>query len=718
MLDAADYLLGTAELLAVALGSAAGATRARSRLLPGWSGAPARLADLVLGLALVIGVAELLGSFDAFRELPFVLGVIVAGIAIRLLVRPGTAAPGAVRQLPPASPQPPVLVAAALLAAGLVIAHWSVGVRVTLDAGITNFDSTWYHGPFAAGFAQGHSTFDLHFIGPQFLAWFYPANSELLHGVGILAFGRDNLSPLINLGWLAGTLLAAWCIGRPYGVAPLSTIGAAVVLDAGAMADQAGSMRNDIAAIFFLTAAAAIAVNAAASQRERWLGPGALALIGLAAGLAAGVKLNYLAPALALGIGLVLISAPGTRRRASAAVGLPLLAGCGYWYLRNLLHSGSPFPWVKSLGPIDLPAPDQALGGRRQESVLGYLFDGSTWREWFLPGLHHGLGWLWPLVVAIAIGGLVLCLSRRREPLLRVLGLVGLVTALAWIASPASAAGPSGMPLSFESGLRYLAPALILGLALLPVAVGSDAPRRLALAAVLLGALAFADASAAPWYSGYVAGAVAVGAAAAAVALLLGSSRMRRAQRPTLVVVASGLILVAIGGGWVEQRRYLDHRYVDPQFAAPGLNAAFKWARDLGGERIATTATRQYPLWGTDLSNRVQFAGVHRPHAGFVRASSCPQWRRLINEGDYDFVVASLDRLAPRGRRYPVEAGWTRDPKATVVLRRAPTVVFRIDGSLRPSRCQQAGERRAGSGSGANLRGRLGSAGRLSRDAR
>lgn len=687
MLDAGDYLLGAAELLVVALGAAVGATRARSRLLPGWSGAPARLADLVLGLALLLGVAELLGSFGAFRELPFVLGVAAVGITIRALVRRGTAAPGAFRQLPPAPPQPRVAAAAALLAAGLVIAHWSVAVRVTLDTGITNFDSTWYHGPFAAGFAQGHSTFDLQYIAPQFLAWFYPANSELLHGVGILAFGRDNLSPLINLGWLAGTLLAAWCIGRPYGVAPLSAIGAAIVLDAGAMADQAGSMRNDIAAIFFLTAAAAIAVNAVASQRERWLAPGALALAGLAAGLAAGVKLNYLAPALALGIGLVLVSAPGTRRRVAAAVGLPLLAGCGYWYLRNLLHSGSPFPWVKSLGPIDLPAPDQALGGRRQESVLGYLFHDSTWSDWFLPGLHHGLGWLWPLVVAMAIGGLVLCLSRRREPLLRVLGAVGLVAAIAWIASPASAAGPSGMPLSFESGLRYLAPALILGLALLPIVAGTDAHRRAVLAVALTAALLFADASASPWYSGYIAGGIAIGAAAAALAALLGSWRLSRARRPALVAIASGCVLIALGVGWIEQRRYLDHRYADPRFAAPGLNAAFEWARDLSGKRIATTATRQYPLWGTELSNHVQFAGVPKPHAGFVRASSCIEWRRLINDGDYDYVVASLDRLAPGGRSFPIEAGWTDDPDASVVLRKAPTVVYRVDGPLPESRC-------------------------------
>jgi hypothetical protein len=685
LLGAGDYLLGAAELFAVLLAAGAAATRVRSHLLPGWSGPPAWLCDLVLGVALVLLVAELLGTIDALRELPFVIAMVIVGIAFRRLVRPGSESRSHTIPAPP--PWGPARWAA-LLVAGLVIAHWSVSVRLTLDTGITNFDSTWYHGPFAASFAQGHSTFDLDFIAPQFLAWFYPQNSELLHGVGILAFGRDNLSPLINVGWLAATLLAAWCIGRPYGVGPLSMIGAAIVLDSGALADQAGSMRNDVAAIFFLTAAAAVAVNASASARDRRPTPGALVVIGLAAGLAAGVKLNYLVPALGLAAGLVAISAAGSRRHAASAVGLPLLAGCGYWYLRNLIQAGNPLPWVKSLGPISLPAPDQALGGRRQESVLGYLFDGSIWSDWFLPGFHSTLGWLWPAVVGLAILGLLASIGRRRDPLLRVLGLVGLLAFAAWIAGPASAAGPSGMPLSFESGLRYLAPALILGLALLPVVIGAArAPRAAPALGVLLVALAFADASGVPWYSGYVAGAAAVGALAVAIAALLGSWRLTRLPRPALAATGLVLAALALAGGWVEQRRYLDHRYADANFTAPGLNSAFEWARDLSDQRIATTATRQYPLWGTDLSNTMHFAGVHRPHAGFVRASDCEQWRRLIDDGDYDYVVASLDRIDPGGARFPREAEWTRDPNAEVVLRRAPTVVFRIKGDLPPSRC-------------------------------
>jgi hypothetical protein len=673
----------------VVLAAAAAAVRARSRLLPGWSGPPAWLADLLLGIALILLIAELLGTVDGFRELPFVLAVVLAGVAIRIWIRPAPVAVGQ-PQLPPAPPPWRFSKWAALMVAGVVIAHWSIDVRLTLDQGITNFDSTWYHGPFAAGFAQGHSTFELQFIAPQFLAWFYPQNSELLHGIGILAFGRDNLSPLINVGWLAATLLAAWCVGRPYGVGPLSMIGASVVLASGSLADQAGSMRNDMPAIFFLLASAALAVNGRAGARDRWPAVPELVLVGLAAGLAAGVKLNYLAPALGIALGMVLISAPGARRRAAAAVGLPLLAGCGYWYLRNLVHAGSPLPWLKSLGPLDLPAPDQALGGRRQESVLGYLFDGSTWSDWFFPSLRDSLGLLWPLIVVAAIAALAICLLGRREPVVKVLGAAGLLAAVAWIASPASASGPSGMPLGFESGLRYLAPALVLGLALLPVALRADsATRRAPLLLGLIVTFAFADASGTPWYSGYVLAALVVGAAAVAIAAALGSRRWQLAPRGMRAAALAVVALLAVGAGWVEQRNYLDDRYADPHFEEPGLNAAFAWAHDLEGERIATTATRQYPLWGTKLSNHVRFAGVNRPHGGFVRASSCEQWRGVLNDGDYDYVVASLDRIEPGGPRFPPEASWTRDPNAVVVLRRAPTVVYRIDGPLPVAGCRR-----------------------------
>ena len=689
MLSATRYLLGAAEITLLIAAATLGAVRVRDRLLPGFAGAPAWLATAVVAIAILLGAAELLGAAGLFEPAPYLLAVVGLGIGLRLVVSRGD---------PDARPRPvpePSLAmrVCGLAVAGVVIAHFCIGVRLRLSTGMTGFDSTWYHGPFAAGFAQSGRTFDIQFIAPQFLAWFYPQNSELLHGIGILAFSRDLLSPLLNLGWLGGCMIAAWCIGRPWGAAPVSLAGVALMLGSGAFADQAGEARNDLVALFFVLAAVAIVLNAATMDRgDRFpaatLPAGAMILAGLSVGLAAGTKINYLAPALALVISLALIAPRGGRLRALAASGLPALAGCGFWYLRNLVHAGNPLPWVKHLGPLALPSPDQPIGGREGFGVLHYLTDPGVWSDWFAPGLHQGLGVLWPPILVAALAGALLCLGRRSDRVLRACAVVALALVAAWLVAPASASGPDGAPLGFLSGLRYLVPALALGLALLPLAppLRSPAARWATLGGIAL-AMPFTVASGSPWYSGYLVAAVLAGALAVGLAALIGSG-WPAAHRRSAIAAAVGAAILLVAAGERGQRTYLENRYADPGFTAPGLDAAFKWARSLSNRRIATTSTRQYPLFGTDLSNRVRFVGLHRPEAGFVSPSTCRSWRRALNEGGYDYVVASLDRNEPGGPRFPPAAGWTAsDPAARLVLRKPPTAVFRLDGRLDPDAC-------------------------------
>ena len=123
----------------------------------------------------------------------------------------------------------------------------------------------------------------------------------------------------------------------------------------------------------------------------------------------------------------------------------------------------------------------------------------------------------------------------------------------------------------------------------------------------------------------------------------------------------------------------------EPDLHGPGPERRLRLGARLSGARIATTSTRQYPLFGTDLSNRVEFVGEEQPHGGFVAPSACRAWRRLLNDGDYDYVVASRDRIEPGKPPYPPTARWTEGPGATVVLRKPPTVVFKLDGQLDPS---------------------------------
>jgi hypothetical protein len=691
MLGAARYLLGVAEL-GLLIGFAwLGASTLRSWLLPRFEGAPAFLATTVLSLAILLFVAEALGSFGLFEPLPYLLCVAIVGLVLAssrgwrrsggpprgsFSYRRGGGARSATGPAGRGGRGVDTATVLAFAIAAIAVIHFAVEAKAKLSTGMTGFDSTWYHGPFAAGFFQSGDTWSLHFIAPQFLAWFYPASSEVAHAIGMLAFDRDILSPLLNLGWFLGCLIAAWCIGRPYGVAPWSLGLAAIALSVPALSDQAGEARNDIVGIFFLLAAVAILL----AQRERSstcrqvgtafaLGP--TVVVGLSAGMAAGTKLNFLLPAAVLIIGMTAVSRGARWRALGAAVGGALLGG-GYWYLRNLAHTGNPLPWVRHLGPITLPAPEQALGGREGHSVLGYLADGSVWSDWFLPGLHDGLTILWPVLLALALAGLLFSVTplfrcafcthseqkahRNGGGVLVVAGLTGLAAALAWLIAPTSASGPDGMPRGFESGLRYLAPALVLGLALLPTAP----TLRTRLASLTLTSSFVPDSgtkdevSGSRWWG--------VGTAVAVV----------------LVVVA----------GYPVQRHYLENRYADPSFTAPGLNAAFGWARGVTDARIATTSTRQYPLFGTDLSNDVAYVGEEQPHGGFTAPATCRRWRQLLNAGSYDYVVTTYDRLEPANPPYPPTAHWTEAPSATVVLRKPPTVIYKLRSSLDPSACR------------------------------
>jgi len=154
------------------------------------------------------------------------------------------------------------------------------------------------------------------------------------------------------------------------------------------------------------------------------------------------------------------------------------------------------------------------------------------------------------------------------------------------------------------------------------------------------------------------------------------------------VPLALAALLLVIAVGYPVQRHYLESRYKDPTFTAPGLNTAFAWARNVSDARIATTSTRQFPLFGTDLSNHVQYLGIEQPQAGFESPANCQDYLQLLKEGDYDYVIATRDRVEPGKPPYPPAARWTENAGGKVLLRKPPTVVFELNDPLRPSVCK------------------------------
>jgi hypothetical protein len=709
-LDLGPYLGGIAELTALVAALAFAAARLRGWLLPGWTGSPARLAESVLGLALLLLIAELLGAFGAFQEAPFVGASVAVGIAAGVLAGRLAATSGRPAQSLPAPSAGGVALAVAVGASAICFAGWADHAWASLNHGMQGTDTLWYHMPFSARWVQTGSVWDLHFTDPLFLNWFYPSNSELVHAIPLLATGRDYVSPLINFGFLAMALLAAWCIGRPYGLGPHALTGAAIVLGSGmTLAFQPGEARNDAAGIAFFLAAAALLINASAAgsagppwpgsstgretggrawRLTRAIGGPALIVAGLAAGLAIGTKLTLIAPVAALTAGVVAIAPAGHRARTAWIWIAAMVVGSGFWYLRNLVHAGNPFPWVDSIGPISLPAPDQALQLREHFAVVHYATDFGVWRDWFFPGLHESFGLLWPALLALAVAGAVLVIVRARTPLLRMLAGVAAFGMVAYVFTPLTASGNEGAPVGFVWNLRYLAPPIALALALLPLAPALERPRwrNATLAALAVAVIAADDA-----LGRLTAGApvwIAAGAALALAWVALLWLLHREISRAALIAGVTALAVAIAAAGFAEQRRYLDHRYLNVVgfFHA---REAIAWAQDLRDSRVAVGGRRgvfyQYGFYGPDASNWVQWVGREGPHGAYLPIRSCEAWRRAVDDGDYSYVVTTPDLI---GQTFSRTGSWTRgDPAAKRLISDGPVSVFRLRGRLDPAGC-------------------------------
>jgi hypothetical protein len=691
-----SYLVGVLELTLILAPLAYAAWRLRAALLPGWTGALGRLVEAVVALVLVTWLAQALGTLGAFELWPMIAGALAiaaaAAIAAPRIDRGGTAPPA------PTSSRLAFWLAAAACAA--VAGAWMVPTLASLAGGMDRADTLWYHMPLAARFVQTGELGEVFRFDPIFFAAYYPDNSEVLHAVPILAFDRDIVSPLLNLGFVALGLLAAWCVGRPYGLAPQAMLGGAIALGAQHLVEfQAGEALNDIGGTALVLAAAAVLVNAHAARMP--LGRAALAVAGLAAGLAAGTKLSFLAPVAGLAIGVLAIAWGDRRWRALAWFGIPAVLAGGYWYLRNLIEVGNPIPFTP-WGPLDLPSPERTFELREPFSVAHYLTDFDVIADWFVPGLNESFGVLWPLTLVAMIGAGVLAVWRGGEPVLRMLGGVVLLTLVAYVFTPLTAAGEEGAPIAFEWNVRYMAPAAAIAFSILPCL--PDARRGARSRALTLGGLAVlcvaTIASLIQWEQGHAKGAALAGLLVAAAFVVLTLLRDRgllgtTGPRRWAAAVAAVAVVGALGAGWWEQNHYLDRRYEN---LSPALRLAdaVRWARDLRDARVAIGGVRgvfnQYPFYGTDLSNQVQWLGEEGDEGAFLRIPSCERWREEVNEGGYTHVVTTYDPFNVAFDSFALtntkEALWTRrDPATRQVLRDGPVAVFEVEGELDPAGC-------------------------------
>ena len=84
-LGALDYLAGVAWLAVVLVALGYASVRLRRALVGGWSGPPALVADVVIGLTLAIVLAEILGTFGWFTELGYPVACVLAALGSLLV---------------------------------------------------------------------------------------------------------------------------------------------------------------------------------------------------------------------------------------------------------------------------------------------------------------------------------------------------------------------------------------------------------------------------------------------------------------------------------------------------------------------------------------------------------------------------------------------------------------------------------------------------------
>ena len=152
----------------------------------------------------------------------------------------------------------------------------------------------------------------------------------------------------------------------------------------------------------------------------------------------------------------------------------------------------------------------------------------------------------------------------------------------------------------------------------------------------------------------------------------------------------SGCSILAIG--WTQQDNYLRDRYTSGfRFH---LVSAFRWANGVSDARIGVGGTsgafQQYGLYGRDVSNHVQYVGRPGADGDFSQIDNCPEWRRQVNDGDYDYLVTTpgLDLNNPAGAYpRPKAPGPAPTPPPSRIIRDSRIEIFQVEGQLNPANC-------------------------------
>lgn len=292
---------------------------------------------LVLCWAEVVGLALLLGSWGGLSATTLLGGAVLLACALL----------GVIHHFPRTATSPPAAASGepSLRRSRFWAVFWYFLLALLLawvvQEGVLRFPQDWdtltYHLPLIVQWLHQGSLY-----APAEANWANPGNNELLGLWCVALFSGDFLISLNNLPAIVLLGLSAVGLAEQLGLrSGLRHLCGLAVLVHYAIPNQAVTAGNDVAAAaLFLTAL---------DYQLRYLGSAGSADLLLAAislGLLAGVKYYALGYALLAGVSLVLLAGlvQGRRsaRRALLAACLGVLLWGSYWYLRNLLLTGTP----------------------------------------------------------------------------------------------------------------------------------------------------------------------------------------------------------------------------------------------------------------------------------------------------------------------------------------------------------------------------------------
>ena len=684
MLSLTSYLVDS--LLALAsIASVLFAARAvQMRFLAGSEGSELVVVRAIVALSIVTVICYLLGTVGALSRLPVAVCLIASGII-------AAAALGVARPTERKRERLSLITGAALLIGmALLLTIWLLPVGDALRHGLRGTDTLWYHMPFALRFYQTQSLTAFAWNEPLFQTYFYPSLGSMFHAVGMVFFDRDLLSPLLNIFWLGLLIAAAAAIGKLRGVAAASALAVAAVFSGKEIVGAfAGTAMVDVAATFFFLASIWLMLQIRGNRT-------ALILSGLAIGLGVSTKMTIGIPALGMAIGILMIEQRGQRMRSLLIWGGAALATSWFWFARNIVETGTPLPMVKL--PL-LTGPGKALQSTTMVALSHYITNPTVMLHQLPYQWVRHFGPLAMLLLALAVIASLAITIRPPEKRWRAVGIVSLIAIGGYFFTPGTAAGPPGGPrLGIGWDTRFVLPGLSLGLVLVPVCLAQLWPSKrnwIAIPMVLL----LIDAANGSKSWGLPHPLLTLVAVALLLVLLWLAPGLwdKLGSRSRLAAIALlGIALVGCG------RVYESHQ-VAGRNSAYGLSSVGRAPARIALIGDAGTF-RQYLLSDVKLQNVIQFIGIQGAHGALRLAANCPELRREINAGNYDYVVASPNRnIWQRVTTPNPQVAWIATDPAAKLVKLIPGLpddkqsnglrtpekfpVYQITGQLDPAAC-------------------------------